>query len=92
MKGQAFSFIYVLNIIVQAIFTLAFSILIFVGIGYAAVELIGGPSWIYVITILIGVLTGLISMVRFILSAMQGLDRLEAERSKRNTKRGSDEK
>ena len=92
MKGQVFSFIYVLNIIIQAIFTLAFSILIFIGIGYVAVELIGGPTWIYVITILLGVATGLISMVRFILSAMQGIDRLEAERSKGNTKRGSDEK
>lgn len=87
MKGPI-SFIYVLNIILQSLFTLAFSIAIFFGIAYLIVDVWGGPSWVYVVLLLVGVGTGLLSMVRFILSAMAGLDRLEAEqRKKKKTKR-----
>ena len=87
MKGPI-SFIYVLNIILQSLFTLAFSIAIFFGIAYLIVDVWGGPSWVYVVLLLVGVGTGLLSMVRFILSAMAGLNRLEAEqRKKKKTKR-----
>ena len=87
MKGPI-SFIYVLNIILQSLFTLAFSIAIFFGIAYLIVDVWGGPSWVYVVLLLVGVGTGLLSMVRFILSAMAGLDRLEAEQRKKKKQRG----
>lgn len=90
MKGPI-SFIYVLNIILQSLFTLAFSIAIFFGIAYLIVNVWGGPSWVYVVLLLVGVGTGLLSMVRFILSAMAGLDRLEAERRKKEKHRGRHE-
>lgn len=88
MKGPI-SFIYVLNIAIQAIFTLLFSIALSFGLGYLFVEVAGGPEWIYVIAILLGVGSGIASMVKFVISAMQGYNRLEAER---NNKRGSNGK
>ena len=83
MKGNAISFIYVLNIVAQALFSLVFSVAVFFGIGYLAVTYLGAPSWVYIPLILVGVGVGFVSMVRFILSAMAGLDRLEAQRRKR---------
>lgn len=90
MRGQTISFVYVLNIVFQALFSLLFNIALMLGLGYLAVEVWGGPPWLYIPMILLGVLTGFVSMVRFILSAMRGLDRLEAERQRR--KRGSNGK
>ena len=87
MRGGAISFVYVLNIIFQALFSLLFSIALLFGIGYLLVEVMGAPEWAYIPCILVGVGTGLVSMVKFILAAMQGLDRLEAERGKRKGKR-----
>ncbi len=81
MNGQALSFMYVLNIIMQALFSLLFVIALFVGIGYAA-TLIGAPDWVYIPLILTGVALGIISMVRFIITAMAGLERLEEQRNK----------
>ena len=82
MKGQTVSFIYVLNIAMQALFSLLFTVAVFFGIGYLAVNSWGAPTWVYVPLILAGVGTGLLSMIRFILSAMAGLDRLEKQRDK----------
>ena len=52
MKGQTVSLIYVLNIAMQALFSLLFSVAVFFGIGYLAVN-----SWVRP-TILAGVGTG----------------------------------
>ncbi len=87
MRGQTISFVYVLNIIFQALFSLIFSIALMFGLGYLAVDVWGAPDWLYIPLILIGVGTGLVSMVKFILAAMQGLDRLEREREKRKGKK-----
>ncbi len=77
MKGQTISFVYVLNIVFHALFSLLFSIAIMVGLAYLIVNVWGGPGWVYIPLILLGVGTGAVSMVRFILSAMAGLERLE---------------
>lgn len=87
MRGQTISFVYVLNIVFQALFSLCFSIALMLGAGYLAVEVWGAPNWLYIPLILLGVGTGLVSMVKFILAAMNGLDRLERERERRNGKK-----
>lgn len=83
MRGQTVSFLYVLNIVMQALFSLLFAIAIFFGLGWLAVTYLGAPQWVYAPFILIGVGTGVISMVRFILTAMAGLDRLENQHDKK---------
>lgn len=86
MRGQAVSFLYVLNIIMQALFSLLFTVAVFFGIAYLFVELVGLPSFLYAVFILLGVATGIYSMVKFILSAMAALERLERERNLKDKK------
>lgn len=85
MRG-ALNFVYVINIIMQALFTLAFSIGAFFGLAYLSVNVLGGPTWLYVVFIIIGTLTGFVSMIRFVITAMQGYERLEKERDSKTKK------
>ena len=80
---QAYSTFYVINIVFQAIFTLLWQIATALIIGWLLVEKVGAPKWAYVPLILVGVLTGLVSMVRFILAAMRSLERLEEQKRKK---------
>ena len=79
MYKKAISALHVVNIVSQSIFTLLWQIALGVGIGYVAVTYWSAPNWIYIPLILVGVLTGIVSMVKFLLAAMNGLDRLEAQ-------------
>ena len=80
---QAYSTFYVINIVFQAIFTLLWQIATALIVGWLLVEKIGAPIWVYVPLILVGVLTGLVSMVRFILAAMKSLERIEEQKRKK---------
>ena len=80
MKGQAVSFVYALNIILQSLFSLLFTAAISYGIGYLLVSYAGVGKWVYIPLLLGGLGVGIVSMVRFILSAMAGLERLEDQR------------
>ena len=40
---------------------------------------LSAPEWLYVLFIILGVGSGLVGMVRFVLSSMSGIERLEAE-------------
>ena len=77
MKGQVISFIYVLNIVMQSLFTLFFYAAVSVGIGYLLTTYLSCDDWVYIPLILVGLGTGIFSMVKFILTAMSGLERLE---------------
>lgn len=81
MKGQAISFIYVMNVILQSIFSLLFNVAVYFGIGYFLTSVLGVDAWIYIPLILIGFIIGIISMIKFIISAMAGVERLENERN-----------
>ena len=87
---EGYSTIYVLNIVFQSIFTLLWNIGTAVLIGWVFVRFVGAPDWVHVPLILLGVGTGLVSMVRFILSAMRSLERLEEQ--KRRKKKSEDGK
>ena len=75
--------LYVINIMSQAIFDLATPI----GLGFLFSWLlttylsVGG--WIYAVLISIGALVGLYSMIKFVLSAMAALERLEREQNQK---------
>jgi F0F1-type ATP synthase assembly protein I len=81
MKGQAISFIYVMNIIAQSIFSLLFNVAVYFGIGYLLNSVFGVDTWVYIPLILVGFILGIVSMIRFIISAMAGVERLENERN-----------
>ncbi len=82
MSKRAISVIYVVNIVAQAIFTLLWQIGLGLLAAWAAVKYLSAPTWIYAPLVLLGVLTGFWSMIRFILSAMSSLERLEAQHAR----------
>jgi hypothetical protein len=77
MYKRFFSVLYALNIIFQAIFTLLIPPSLLFLVTWLAVDKLGAPSWIYAITVTVGVIAGLISMIKFVLSAASNLERLE---------------
>ena len=80
---ETYSTVYVINVVFQALFTLLWSIGTALFLGWASVKWLSAPEWIYVPLITVGVILGFISMVRFILTAMKALDRIEAERKQK---------
>ena len=86
---NGYSTFYVFNIIFQSIFTLLWQIGTAVLVGWIFVRFVNAPEWIYVPLILVGVISGLVSMVKFILAAMRSLDKIEEQRRK---KRKTEEK
>ncbi len=74
---QKYSAFYVINIIFQAIVTLLWQIGLALLLGYALVRWASAPTWIYVPIITLGALSGFVSMIRFILSAMRSLENIE---------------
>ena len=92
MYKKFISAFYLLNILFQALYSLALPI----GIGALAAFLLTEfaflPSSIWVIALLIGVFIGLYSMVKFILTAMNSLDRLEREQAERTAENLAKEK
>ena len=78
---KAYSTVYVVNIIIEAIFSLLFQIGICTGLAWLLVNKLSAPEWVYIPAILFGVFTGIAGMIRFILRAMNSLERLEKERN-----------
>lgn len=70
---------YVLNIVFQAFFTLVCPAGLCFLISWLLVRFASAPKWIYAPALIIGVMVGLISMVKFIISAMGALEKLEEQ-------------
>ena len=87
MYGKFVSAVYLLNIIFQSFFDLAMPIGISILASWLLVEKASAPGWIYAPLVVIGVIIGFSSMIRFILSAMKALDRLEEQKKGKNKKR-----
>ena len=79
MYRKFISAMYLLNIIFQSFFDLALPIGATILISWLLVEKAGAPGWIYAPLVVIGVVIGFFSMIRFILSATRALDRIEAQ-------------
>lgn len=77
---------YALNIAMQSIFTLLISAGVFVGIAYLLASRAGVGDWVYIPAVIIGLGIGVLSMVKFVYSAMLGLERLEQQREKEGNK------
>lgn len=86
MYRRFVSVIYLLNILFQAFFTLLFPIALGLGASWLLVRFASIPTWIYAPLVTLGALAGIYSMIRFILSAMSSLERLEKEHKVKNKK------
>ena len=82
----AYSAVYVVNIIIQSIFTLLMHIGAGLLLSWILVDKCGLPTWLYAIIITFTTLLGLFSMMRFILTAMRALDHLEKSRKEKRRK------
>lgn len=83
MYGKAFTALQVVNVVIHSIFTLLWQIGLSVLIGWLCVDRWGAPSWVYVPVIMLGVASGLVSMVRFVISASASVERIEREREEK---------
>ena len=72
---------YVLNIVFQAIFTLLMPIGLGLLCAWLLAEHAGVGGWIWAVLVTIGAILGLISMIRFVLVASAGYERLEKEQN-----------
>lgn len=79
--------LYVLNIIFQALFTLLTPPAFLFFINYLCVSNFSFPKWTYAISLSIGFILGIISMIKFAISASEALERLEKQR--KNKKDGT---
>ena len=77
MHKKIFSVMYGINIVAQSVFSLITPPLILFALSFILVKKVGLPEWIYAITLTVGVLIGLVSMVKFVISATDSLTRLE---------------
>lgn len=87
MKG-AYSAIYIVNVVFQSVLTLLMHIGGGLLLAWVLVEKCSLPSWLYAFTILIGVLTGFFSMIKFILSTMNALNHIEKNQKSKQSKKG----
>lgn len=82
MHKKIFNAVQTLNILFQALYSLALPIGIAALVSYLLTSNGLAPSWIWAILIVLGTLIGLVSMIRFIISATDNLERLERENEK----------
>ena len=77
MYRQTFNAVYVLNIVLQSIFTLLFDVGIFVLLGWLFTAKLSFERWVFNPLILLGIALGVFSMVKLILISMKNLEALE---------------
>lgn len=77
---------YVMNIIAQAIFTLLIPAALMFAIAWLFVSRCGAPEWLYAVLISVGIISGFVSMIRFVIRASEALERMENQRNKKTKK------
>lgn len=80
MYRKFISAMYAVNIVAQSIFSLVTPAALTFAVAWLLVKKVGAPEWIYAVFITFGVIVGLVSMVRFAITASENLERLEKQR------------
>ncbi len=92
MYKKLFDTLSLLNLLGQGLYTLALPIGIGALISYLVTEFLGAPDWIWAILLTLGTLTGLFSMVRFIITYSKGMERTKEEIKKDSAAREEKER
>lgn len=82
--------LHVLNILVQALYTLALPIGLGALISFLLTKYANAPGWIWAVLLVLGVGIGFYSMIKFILTASRTLERIEAEQKARDREKEKD--
>lgn len=92
MYKKLFNTLSLLNLLFQGLYTLALPIGIGALVSYLLTEFCGLPSWIWAILLTLGTLTGLFSMVKFIITYSKGMERTRKEIKKDSAAREDKER
>ena len=84
MPKKIFSFVYALNYISQAAFTLIIPAALIIGGGWLLTNRCGVGKWAMAVAIVLGVLIGIYSLFSFIISTMNHIDPTEQKGDDRN--------
>ncbi len=76
-----------LNVLLQALYSLAFPIGVGALASFLLVKYAYAPKWIWAVLLVIGTFCGLFSMIKFILSATANIDRIEKQRQQTEAER-----
>lgn len=79
MYKKPVSTLYAINIVSQAIFTMVIPIGLGALVSYLLTTHASVGPWIWAVLIPLGAISGIISMIKFVLSAMSGLNSLEKQ-------------
>lgn len=91
MYRKIYDLTYVLSVVIQGFWSLLFPIGVGLLGGWLLVNKVGAPSWLMIALTTAGVFVGLISMCKFLMSAMTALERRDKERAEAERKRRSEE-
>ena len=83
MLRRGFSALYIINLITTSIFTLLFDVGIFVLIAWLLTSKLSVGLWVYIPAVLLGLGIGILSMLKFILTSMRALERLDEEQTEK---------
>ena len=86
MYSKLVGIMYALNVLVSAIFTLLTPVGILFLIAWLLNTKAGVGNYIYAVLLIVGVLVGLVSMIRFLIKASETLERIEKEHGKSEKK------
>ncbi len=92
MHKKLFSVMYAINIIMQAIFSLITPAALLFALAFLFVRKMGAPSWLYAVALVLGIIVGFITMIRFVISASEALEHLEKGQNKNKTGNEKNEK
>ena len=81
---------YAINIIAQAVFNLLTPAVLMFCIAWLFVNKVSAPEWLYAVLIPLGIIAGLVSMVKFVISATSALERLEKQTKNKKTGRNNE--
>ena len=86
MHKKLFNASYLINVLFQAFFNLLFPLALAFGVGWLLTAKLALPSWIYVPLLLAGLAIGLISMIKFLIYALDVFEKLERGRQQNQEK------
>ena len=86
MHKKIFNASYLINVLFQAFFNLLFPLAVALGVGWLLTSRFNLPSWIYAPLLILGLAIGLISMIKFLIYALDAFEKIERNQEKDNDK------
>lgn len=86
MHKKIFNVSYLINVLFQSFFNLLFPLASALIVGWLLTEKLTLPSWIYAPLLILGLAIGLISMIKFLIYALDAFEKLERNQEKDDNK------